>query len=258
MITSTPVNPQAESFVLPSGPIGIVILHGYGGSIADYRSVGQMLQAKGYTVIGHRLPGHGQDQAALRAVTVADCQQSVDEVFNDWKAKVDHLFILGSSFGGVLALDAAIRHPTVSGLILVNTAMSYSGGGTFQGILLRLLRLFRPDYPKKGLSAQERAYAASIGSSTAWPINGILATAAFARREVTPKLSMVTSPSLILHSVHDPVVGPENSRRLSNQLGGNLKELTEIPVKSHRPFRDIDATTFIAEHTSHFIQRVVA
>lgn len=255
---STPVVPAAQPFVLPGGEVGVLIIHGYGGSIGDYHDLAERLNSLNYTVSGIRLAGHGQDQTALRQSTVADCQRSVADAVSDMHRTCRQVFLIGSSFGGVLALDYAEHHQDVDGLVLVNTALSYSGAGIFQGLLLRLLRLFTPDYPKKGLTAVEKQQAAHVGSSPAWPISGILATSHFARRTVIPQLAAIRVPALILHSQDDSVVGPENSRKLADLIGSTSKEILQIPVATHRPFRHPEATAFIADRMHQFITAVIA
>lgn len=254
----SPITAQAQSFHLAGHDAGIVLIHGYGGSIGDYRRLAEQLHAFGYSVSGLRLAGHGQGQEALRQSTVADCQRSVAEAVSDIRRTCRQVFLLGSSFGGVLALDYAEHHQDVNGLVLVNTALAYSGAGIFQGLILRLMNFFTPDYPKQGLTTEEKHQAALVGSSPAWPISGILATSRFARRDVIPKLSSVCIPALILHSQDDSVVGPANSRKLANLIGSSTKEIQQIPVATHRPFRHPEATAFIAERMHRFISAVIA
>lgn len=248
----------ALPFTLSGNDIGIVIVHGYGGSIADYRALGQLLNARGYSVFGIRLAGHGQGQAALRHSTLSEWQSSVSAGVKLARQTCRQVFILGSSFGGVLVLDEAEKDRNIAGLILVNTALSYSGGGVFQGFVLRLMKLITPDYPKKGLSEEERQTAQRIGSSSAWPIDGIIATSRFAGRSVVPRLPLITTPTLIMRSDNDPVVGTKNSERLAHLLGSVDKELVTIPVSTHRPFRSPEANDFMADRIYQFIQRVLA
>ncbi|MBI5466809.1 MAG: alpha/beta fold hydrolase [Candidatus Kerfeldbacteria bacterium] len=255
-VPSTPVTAAAESFLLPGGETGCLIIHGYGGSIGDYRQCAELLQQQGLTVLGLRLAGHGQGKAALRQTTVTDWQASVESGWQELRSRCRRTIIMGSSFGGVLALDLAHRHPSeIDGLILVNTALSYSGGGVLQGVLLRLMRLVTPYYPKKGLTPAERERGQQMGSTDAWPINGILATATFARRSIVPILSEIHQPALILSSSHDAVVGPQNSQRLMETLGSAAKESVIIPVQTHRPFRDAQAVEYIAQQVLAFIRR---
>lgn len=255
---STPIAPAALPFSWPGNDVGVVIVHGYGGSIADYRVLAQLLNADGYSVFGLRLAGHGQGQEALRHSTLSDWQSSVAQGIALARQTCRQIFIIGSSFGGVLSLDYASSDRNIAGLILVNTALSYSGAGVFQGLALRVMKLFTPDYPKKGLSQEEREIAARIGSSSAWPIEGILATSRFARNIVVPKLPSINVPTLILRSNHDPVVGTQNSQRLADLLGSTDKELVTIPVSTHRPFRHPDANAFMGKQISWFIKKVLA
>jgi len=115
-----------------------------------------------------------------------------------------------------------------------------------------------PDYPKKGLSTEEKEYAKNIGSSVAWPINGILATAQFAQRMVVPELPSIHVPALILHSQDDPVVGTKNSERIAALLGSSIKDRLTIPVATHRPFRNEQANAFMAKNIHSFITTVLA
>lgn len=252
---STPVTPAAESFFLPGRDTGCLIIHGYGGSIGDYRQFAEALNHQGLTVHGVRLAGHGQGLSALRQTTIVDWQASVDAAWEQLRARCRRMIIIGSSFGGVLALDLARRQPAgVDGLVLVNTALSYSGAGVFQGIILRLMRLVTPYYPKRGLTPEERARGLRVGSTAAWPIDGILATAAFARRVIIPSLPQITTPALVLTSSHDPVVSERNGQLLIQRLGSPHKASAHIPVQTHRPFRDAAAVGFMADRVMDFVQ----
>ena len=255
---STPIAPLAEPFLLPGNQIGIVMVHGYGGTIADYRALADLLNATGYSVFGLRLAGHGQGPEALRRSTVPEWQQSVTDVVAEARRKCAQVFLLGSSFGGVLVLDYVAEHQDLAGMILVNTALSYSGAGIFQGLILRVMKLFTPDYPKKGLSEPERQMAERIGSSKAWPIDGIIATSRFAKLVAATKLALITTPALIMRSNHDPVVGTKNSERLASLLGSTQKELVTIPIVTHRPFRNQEANLYMATQVNHFIKRLLA
>ncbi len=256
--SSIQIAPGAQPFFFPGDSTGILIIHGYGGSIGDYRDFGNQLHRFGYTVMGMRLAGHGQNLPILKQATIADWQQSVDEAIDHIRQQCQNIVIVGSSFGGVLALDAVRRKKTIHGLVVVNTALSYRGGGAMQGFLLRLLRLFTPYYPKFGMSGAERRRGREVGSSPAWPINGILATAKFSRQNIIPVLPTIQIPVLIVSSSNDPIVGTENGSVLIANLGSTIKSTIVVPVATHRPFRDIAATAFLAEQTHAFIQQHLA
>lgn len=254
--TSTPdIAPGAQAFLLPGNATGILIIHGYGGSIGDYQIFAQQLHNAGFTVSGICLPGHGRGQQVLRTATVDDWRRAVTEAAEHLRRRCQRTFVVGSSFGAVLALDYALNHPRdCDGLTLVNAAMSYRGGGLFQAAILKTIRLFTPYIPKFGMSAAERARADQVGSARGWPIDGILATARFAQRQVRPNLARINAPTLFMFSADDPVVGAKNSLMLQQELGATIKRCLALPTTSHRPFRDEAATKFMSVNTIDFIR----
>ena len=198
---SIPIAPKAQPFLLPGGAIGLLVIHGFGGTIGDYRQFADRLHQRGYTVAGVRLAGHGQGHEALRRTTSQDWQQSVEAAASLLREHCRQIVVLGASFGGALAFDYAARHTdNVVGLVSVNTPVSYRGGGWFQPLILRVLRVFTPYWPKMGLSRAERQHYAQRGSTTAWPIDGILETYRFLSTRVLPALPGITLPVLLLAS----------------------------------------------------------
>ncbi len=255
---SIPIAPGAQPFLLLGGPVGILIIHGYGGSIGDYRSFGDHLHRLGYTVSGVRVAGHGQGMTALRQTTPVDWRSSVDRTVADLRARVQKIFIVGASFGGILALEYIHRHPgVVTGVIAINPPTSYRGGGRFQKVLLRTLRLFIRDIPKTGLSPEVRKNYATLGSTLAWPITGILDTYDVIQRGVLPALPAITIPTLLMASGHDPIVSGQSLKIIWNSLGSSQKYQLTIPGSTHRPFRDPQSVRVMADQTHQFIQRVV-
>ena len=55
------MQPQRSHLLLPDGPVrgGVVMLHGLTDAPYSLRSIGQALVARGYYVVGLRLPGQG-------------------------------------------------------------------------------------------------------------------------------------------------------------------------------------------------------
>lgn len=247
------IAPGARSFLLSGNDVGLVIIHGYGGSIGDYRQFAELLHGRGYTVVGLRLPGHGQGLTELAAASIDECRSAVADAIHEMRPRCTKVIIVGASFGGILALDAAAGQ-SVDGIVTVNAPVVYRGGGVLQGLALRLLRLITPYYPKLGLTIADKERYAQLGSSTAWPINGILSTYAFIRRRVLPALPRLTAPVLLMSSAHDPVVSASSAKRLYEAIGSIDKSLVTIPGRTHRPFRDSELTKFMADTVADFIR----
>lgn len=253
--TSTTIAPEARPFHLSGGPIGVLVIHGYGGTIADYRQFAEALHQRGYTVHGVRLAGHGESLEALRTTRAADWQESVRQAAERLRRECQNIIVVGSSFGGALALNYARNFPEKTlGVVVVNPAVKYRAGGKFQTLALRLLRLFTPDYQKPGLSAEERAQARARGSMTHWPIDGIFETYRYINTMVMPHLPSLTTPLLVMAMEDDPIVHSDSARMIYNQAASEKKKLVWLPGKTHRPFRDTALVGTMVEEIVQFFR----
>lgn len=256
--TSTPIAPGAQPFFLPAGPVGVFIIHGYGGSIGDYRNFAERLHAQGYSVSGIRLTGHGQDLHALAHSRPDDWRKSVDDGMVELQRRCSRIVIVGSSFGGTLALDYAERKPNAAAAIVaVNPVVKYKNA-LLQKIFLSVLQLFTPYYPKFGLSREQRKQYAQLGSSVAWPIRGLFATEALVRNEVWPRLGDIRIPVLLMANDRDPIVHSASTTMLQSQLRSTSVQRIHIPGKTHRPFRDVETTNFMADQVDRFIRHLAS
>ncbi len=250
----TSIAPGAQPFLLPGGQTGVLVLHGYGGSIADYRQFSDELNRRGFTVMGMRLAGHGESLEALRQTSAPDWQRSVRIAAETLLEHCSEIVVVGSSFGGALALNYARNFPDrLRAIIVVNPAVKYRSGGNFQTIGLKILRLFTKDYQKPGLSAADAARYRELGSMTHWPIDGIFETYRFIRTMVLPHLPQISVPTLVMAMPQDPVVHSDSARIIHNQLGSTKKKLVWLPGKTHRPFRDPTLVTQMVEEIANFL-----
>lgn len=118
---SLAVLPGAEAFEADGGPLGVLLLHGFGGSPASLRPVAEWFAGRGLSVRLPRLPGHGtsfEDFASVR------WPAWVDEAGSGLSAllhRCDRVAVLGHSMGASLALHLAATRPSdVAALALAN------------------------------------------------------------------------------------------------------------------------------------------
>jgi alpha-beta hydrolase superfamily lysophospholipase len=103
-----------QTFVLqpagePAG--GVLLLHGLTDSPYSLRSVGQALVARGYRVVGLRLPGHGTAPAGLVTFEVEDLQAATRLAMRDLRATLGParpIHMIGYSNGAALAVNYAL------------------------------------------------------------------------------------------------------------------------------------------------------
>lgn len=134
--------------LLPAAPAigGVLLLHGMSDSPYSLRALGEALHARGYQVLGLRLPGHGTAPAGLRTVSVADMAAAVrlamDHLATSLGEKPIH--IVGYSNGATLALDFALTAleegavPRPASLVLVSPAVGISRAAAFASWKRRL------------------------------------------------------------------------------------------------------------------------
>ena len=106
---------------------GIMMIHGMFGSSFSMRDLGKRFVESGLHARSLLLPGHCADPADLCKVDLADYQSTVKTHIENFKKEtgINTLYLLGFSFGGLLALDYVNTHPElkIEGLILLSPAL---------------------------------------------------------------------------------------------------------------------------------------
>lgn len=123
----------------PSYP-GIVLLHGstpVGRKLGLYRVLGRELANRGYIVLAIDLRGYGGSddppavQQAASFAFVADVTHAVDYLATIEEIRPDQLFVVGHSFGGDVAISAAVAEPRLQKVVAIGPGRRFNErGGT--------------------------------------------------------------------------------------------------------------------------------
>lgn len=254
---STGVHALAQPFLLGSGSDGILFIHGFGGSIGDARPLAEEFARRGWRAGGVRLAGHGQTPADLAQAHIPDWRQSVFLAARELKTLCRRIVLVGSSFGGGLAIDYAVHAPDrLAAIVTVNTGLRYRGGGRWQELILKMLRLGTPYYQKRFRSPLDRERALEVGSLESWPISGILENYEFLERFVRPALPRLTVPLLTMIGVDDPIVDLESARELFGLAGSSTKQAWEYRGHAHNPSRDPELRQLVIDRITSFLNSV--
>ncbi len=115
--------PHSRSFTLPGSDVGVLLVHGFAGSIADLRFFGERLnRAHGWTVRGVRLAGHGMTVDDLDRSAVEDWMAAARHGLAQLAASVRSVVVVGESMGALIALRLATEQPSVKGVICLSPA----------------------------------------------------------------------------------------------------------------------------------------
>lgn len=118
---------------------GVLLLHGMSDSPYSLRALSQSLHAKGYHVVGLRLPGHGTVPSGLLHTKWEDSAAAVDlamdHLFSKLTSKPVH--IVGYSTGAGLAIHYSLNaleqtaHPRPASLVLLSPAIGITPAAAF-------------------------------------------------------------------------------------------------------------------------------
>ncbi|CAB4939606.1 unannotated protein [freshwater metagenome] len=106
---------------LGAGDQTVVFVHGLGGSWQNWLENVAAVAASGRRVIAFDLPGFGRSPMAREPISITQYARTLDELC----AQLDlgPVAVVGSSMGGFIAAETAIRHPDrVELLVLVDAA----------------------------------------------------------------------------------------------------------------------------------------
>ena len=244
------VRAGAEPFSAEGGPVGVLLCHGFTGSPASMRPWAKALAAAGHRVELPLLPGHGTRWQDMQVTRWTDWYAAVERDLLSLQKRCDHVFVMGLSMGGTLALRLAEEHgSTVSGVVVVNPSIHSHNR------MLHLLPAMRHvvasfpgvcnDINRSGEDelAYDRVPLQALHSLTAlW-------------RVVTTDLPRITQPLVVYGSAVDHIVEPSNGRAVIDGVSSEDLLYVQLPNSFHVATLDNDAAAII-EGSLDFIRRV--
>jgi carboxylesterase len=135
---------EHRDFLWPGGDCSVLLVHGFPGSPAEMRPLGNVLREAGWTVHGLMLPGLGADIENLERTSFHDWSRAVTNTVEELKRQYSVLLVVGYSIGA-LALRAAAEH-RFNGLILLAPFWSIADRPQvfFWPVIRRLFRRIKP------------------------------------------------------------------------------------------------------------------
>jgi carboxylesterase len=127
-----------------SSAVGILLIHGFTGSVAETRPMGEYLAARGLAVRCPLLPGHGTSPEDLTRIRGQAWTDSVEAALCDLQGRCDRTFVGGLSLGALLTLWLGAQHPEVAGLIVMAPAVRVKNRLMPLALGLRYLLRYNP------------------------------------------------------------------------------------------------------------------
>ena len=240
----------------------LVLIHGFGASLADWEPWVQRLGGK-YHIISIDLPGHGLTLAPKGYRTNSDgFTDLVDAATTRMGAK--RFIIVGNSMGGGVAWDMALRHPDrLDGLVLVDAVgpppqgeTKRPGGGP---IIFKLLQypvaravlsqidlgpmvsqglksaLVDPRLVTPELVARYADFSRAPGHRAV--LLGLQSGERMDPKTLVARLGGIKIPTLIMHGEADHVIPFANGQELARDIPGST--FIAYPGVGHVPMEQI-------------------
>lgn len=233
--------PGAEPFTAEGDSLGVLVLHGFGGSPVSVKPWARHLAAAGHTVAAPCLPGHGTRWQDLNDTTWQDWAGEAQRSLDWLLTRAETVVVMGLANGATIGLRLAeLRGPAIAGLVAVNP-MVHSERRERHALpyLYRLvpgLPGITPDIKKKGVDDGGYDWLplrAAHSMTQLWAV-------------VRSDIHKVTQPLLVLRSADDHVAEPSNSAwLLANVPGSDVQEIV-LEDSFHIATLDHDAERIFA------------
>jgi carboxylesterase len=249
---STHEIPDSHARFYSGGKIGVLVIHGFGGSPVSVDPWAKAFHGEGFTVSVPRLPGHGSSWVELNKTSYHDWLTEVDVALTKLLEICDRVFVAGFSMGGALALRLAqIRGSEIEGLLLVNPVV-HDRRPVMK--LVPILQLFTPSL--KGGATDVAAPNPPLHSYRRIALKA-LHSARKLWRITERDLYLVDTPLFIGYSPLDHVVNPENSETIIDNVSSiDIREIV-FDRSFHNVSLDYDSDLLNSESIS-FIKEVLS
>jgi len=243
-------SPTPDPFLLPGGPVGVLLIHGFTGAPAEMRPLAEPLHAAGCTVSGPLLPGHGTRWQDMNRCRWQEWADHTEAALDQLSERCDRLVVGGLSMGSLLASRIATRHPEVRGLALYSPALVLrSRLAPFAALARFALSSFPKDPPDHGDPAtDDRIWCYDVN-----PVGAVWELVKL-QREVRRLLPSVRCPLLVVHATGDTSIHPRSAARTIALAGS--EDVTEVLLEHSGHCLTADAERdAVARHTLGFVSR---
>lgn len=208
-----------EYFLQGSNGKAVLLVHGYTGTPAELRPLGDYLHSLGYTVLGVRLPGHGTNVEDLRQTTADQWYYRAEAACKELLANYSKVFVAGLSMGGLLTLRLGAMLPVEAIAVLAVPIFVQDKRRLFFAIL----KYFIKDLPKKKRHYKDMdKYNLAYEKMPVQPLGSLFTMIDQVRKLCLPQLKV---PCLIMQSKIEHTVDPRSAQYIYDHVASKEKQL---------------------------------
>lgn len=215
----------SEPFYFERGPVACLLIHGFSGSPAEVRPLGEYLAEQGVSVKAPLLPGHGTTPEDLQKTRWPQWVRAAEHELAELQAQHGRVHVVGFSMGGLVSLYLGAHRELAS----VTTLSTPAKLADWRQILVPLARYFVKYYPAKVSNPE---IAAQLDSYDRFPVEAMHSLLRLAR-QVRRDLPRVTAPLLALQGDRDRWIAGESGDYIVANAGSSEKNLVLLPGRNH-------------------------
>jgi carboxylesterase len=207
-------------FFHPGGEKGIVLIHGFTGSVAHMRPLGDALHRRGYTAMGINLPGHATTEADMAAIGSREWMQAALDAAAHMRLHCRTVAVCGLSMGAVLSLLAASQNKA-DACVSISAPMPQSSKmlpltGFLWFLSPRVAWHVADDHREKLLDQRYDIGYSGFPSRKGADLHRLIQTA-------MKSLPDITCPTLVVQSTADPSVAQTSADTIFNGIRSERK-----------------------------------
>ncbi len=209
-----------QPFFFKGGDTGIVLLHGFTGSVAHMRPLGDALAALGYTVMGINLPGHATTEADMARYGRREWLQAAIDAQAFMRFHASKVVLCGLSMGALLSLLVA-EQGKADACVVISTPLPATNR------LLPLTGLFGHILPRVAWNIkEERAIQLDPQYDKGYTGFPMRKGADLYRlsRNAEAHLHNMHCPTLIIQSLDDHTVSRHSADTIEQGISSKVKE----------------------------------
>lgn len=217
----------AEPFFLPGGADGVLLIHGFTGSPAEVRMLGEFLHKEGYTVFAPRLCGHGTTVEEMANTKWPHWYSSVEDAYHILKSMCSKITVIGLSMGGLLGFKIATDYQ-VDKIVSLSTPIFIADKRLE---MLPVYQMFREFAPKKRKKYADIDPKYTVGYN-ATPLSGISSLVELIE-QVNQILPDIKEELLIIQGRCDHTVQPKSAKYIYDHVASSKKKLVWLEKSGH-------------------------
>ncbi len=237
----------AEPFLLPGGRRGVLLVHGFTGTPAEMRLLGEHLHRRGFTVLGVRLTGHGTKVEELAQTNWQQWYACVEDGYHLLRGLCASVQVVGLSLGALLSLRLAALQPVEKVAALSAPIFLYDK----RIARLPFYRIFRSYAPKKRrrYAGIEDCYLVHYDHTPLRSLSSLLELI----KQAESFLPRVSVPALLVQGRREHTVKPESVEYIYARIASQEKEIVWLEKSGHIVTLDMERDQ-VYESVTRFLE----